>query len=183
MKSGLFLMTLILSASPAFAMHIYAGSSCKNATLKVNYDGPGSNYAYGGYSNFYAKDSSGKEIKILAQEAIDPIDPEDQASIGDIVNKDNGTALDIIFDISDSKKISESQPSLKAGDSCKPYEIEYQHQAWTTNDTIEIKEISTSASAKLGLKQGDKVQLSCEKTYDIPVRCPESGKYNSDIND
>lgn len=71
MKNALLLSAaLALLAQPALAYHIYASYDCSNSNLELKYDGPGSNYAFGGYSHFYSKNKiNGEILSVLAIES------------------------------------------------------------------------------------------------------------------
>ncbi len=56
MKTFALSLTTVFSATPAFATHVYANDSCSNKMFELNYDGPGSNYAVGGYSHSIRKE-------------------------------------------------------------------------------------------------------------------------------
>lgn len=156
------------------AMHNYAGSSCSNAQFDLNYDGPGSNYAFGGFSNLYIKkqtDSSGKPLALLAYENIEG----DYMKIGEDFGQDR--TLQIIFSEIQSKKTSKTKITPKKGQKCTPGEYDYQHAQWNADTVVKIDEISSEASQKTGLKAGSKLNFHCEKSTDTPITCPASGHY------
>lgn len=171
MKNAAFLIAMTLFTSPAFAIHIYGNYECSNKNIELKYDGPGSNYAVGGYSHFYAKGGNEKD-RLLSYE----IREDEDSSLGESIGEET---LNILFSVADVKKTSDEKSDLKVGDSCEAGEVDYQHIEWTSNKTIEIKD-AAAVAAKLGLKKGDQVQVSCNESMDIPVRCPDTGKYGKD---
>jgi hypothetical protein len=174
MKYALTLVMVALFARPAFAIHIYANYKCQNKNFELNYDGPGSNYAFGGFSHLYSRGvASGERMSALAYE----LQSQDQSTVGESIG---GESLDVIFVMRSYKKMGHGKSNRKAGDSCTPDEIDYKHTEWASRRTIKIKQISPEAAAKFGLKRGDKINLKCEESEDQPLKCPSSGKYTGD---
>ncbi|WP_413287632.1 hypothetical protein [Bdellovibrio sp. HCB337] len=167
----IFLLASILCASPAFAIHLYADYHCKNGNLELNYDGPGSNYAFGGFGHFYIT-KAGKTISVLSLEDISEGD-----SVGDVVAEE---ILGVLFDLHNEKATSPITSDKKAGDKCEPGEIDYVHTEWNSTRTIVIKEILPQASQDLGIKAGEKLTFTCQETQDTPITCPDSGQYSED---
>jgi hypothetical protein len=171
MKNAALLIVTVLFASPAFAIHVYGDYQCANEKLELKYDGPGSNYAFGGFSNFYTRESKGK-VKHLAIEAMD-----NETKIGEVVAD---SPLDVIFSEVETVVTKRGKTGLKVGDKCEAGELDYNHSEWQSRRIIEINEISQGASEALGLKKGDKIKVKCNDSMDVPVTCPDSGKYGKD---
>lgn len=168
-------MMFFLGSPAAFAMHTYAYYECSNKNLELKYDGPGSNYAIGGFSNFYSENANSPEpVKVLSQQN----SPDSPAEA--LGSETSEGPLELIFSVLNVVKTSHVISDLKVGDSCNPDEFDYQHKEWTSVRMIQIKDLAAPVVAKLGLRKGDVLHLSCQESLDIPVKCPASGKYEND---
>ena len=159
MKTFLALLILV-SSSQAQAIHAYATSSCKNSSKKIGlaYDGPGSNYAFGGYYNFYVGNQ--KEGILANDESVY------QENVGDVVGDNQ---LQVTFINTDYKKVGKERTDKVVCSDGEAYAFE--HSEWKSIQTVKIKEISRKASKKLKMKAGDSIELLCEETSDVPVDC------------
>lgn len=154
------LLSLMLPASlalltvDAHAMHAYASYDCAAGKLALRYDGPGSNYAVGGYSHFYLK---GQKNGLLAYEASGSDADEIGSEVGD------SGKLEVTFDTVHTRTIGKPvvQPG---GDECGSYD----HTDSKTVRTIKITAISEAAAKKLGLKAGSMLRMACKETEDMP---------------
>lgn len=159
------------------ATHIYGGSSCSNPQFYLNYDGPGSNYAFGGLSNLYVKNqknSEGETVKLLAYEDFDGTPEKVGAGEG------SWGPLHIVYSEELSTRKGKVRVSPKRGDKCEPEEIDFQHSEWKANVVVRIDAISSEASQRTGLKAGSKLSFNCDKSSDVPFTCPKSGRYGND---
>jgi hypothetical protein len=159
MKNLIAIIAMLSITSSAQAIHVYADYNCKKGPIDLKYNGPGSNYAVGGYSNFYM---NGEEKGILAYEKLGSDDKEE---VGSVVG-DHGS-LEVTFESTNIKNITEP-----VGVKPVPCEdMDYEHSEWKTIRTIKISAISKMASQKLGLNAGDQIDMDCDETMDVPVSC------------
>ncbi len=160
----------LLIIQPAFAIHIYANYSCKSkAGLRLEYDGPGSNYAVGGFSNIYLKNS---KVGTLAYEP----NEDKSTKIGDEIAD---AKLEVIFE-SHVTATSKPKYDINPGDKCTPEEIDYRHSDFRSVREIKITELSKRAASKLGLKKGQSIKMACKESVDTPITCPATGRYSKD---
>ncbi len=171
MKTVVLFLTTILFASPAYATHVYANYSCTNKKFELNYDGPGSNYAFGGYSHLIRKKNDNSKHSVLSYEMLDG---EDDV-LGEVVGEET---VHVLFGTDGLKRTSAVKSDLKVGDTCVPGETDYQHSEWTSIKTIAIIGITPEVAAKFGIKKGDRIKMTCAETQDTPVSCPTGGKYD-----
>lgn len=157
------------SAQRQPAMHNYAGYDCKSGALSLKYDGPGSNYAFGGYSNLYVANE-----KLAAYESAEE---NSQEKLGDDVADQK---LEILFRVESTSTIGKIKSSPRVGERCAPGERSYLSSQFKTNRVIVFEQLSARASAATGLKNGQKVKFSCQESSSTPISCPASGRYRRD---
>ena len=174
MKTLILLFSMTLFVQSSYALHLYAGYNCKAGSIELKYDGPGSNYAVGGYSNFYAENG---EAKFLSYELYDP--EEDPSGI--IGEEIAGQVTGVLFTTEEYTSITPAKYDIAVGDKCEPNEFDYVSSDWKTKQTVLIQAISEEASNKLGIKKGDKVDFTCDSWQAEPIRCPEGGVYTEEV--
>lgn len=161
MRTLLGIFVTALFCVPAHAIHVYAYYSCVSEQgLKLKYDGPGSNYAFGGYSNFYGKDY---DLSYLSYENLE----DENSSVGEI--KDDFDPLHITFEVVENR--TQGDVKVEPVDPTKCEGFEYEHSEWASIRTIKILDISQTASASLELTPGQVLSMKCDETRDVPVRC------------
>lgn len=134
-------LLLAIVSSNAFATHAYRSQNCKSTTHDLVYKG---NYPVGG---MYGISLAGQEADVPALPLWDSETP-------------NGLEdAEVIFSEKSSNVIKKGESSSDCG---------FDHEEWTSEKTIEINLISTSASHELGLKKGDKLSFICEESTDYP---------------
>lgn len=140
MKNAILLSaTLGLITQPALAYHVYASYECSNSDLELKYDGPGSNYAYGGYSHFYSKNAENNEkVSFLAVES------RYDGTLGETIVDE---VLGVIFNFTDSTITSEVTKSIQPGDQCVPFELDYQHTEWTSKKPFRLLVLANKQQA------------------------------------
>lgn len=162
MKAILSSFVMLMMTTQAHAVHFYASYSCtaKNG-IKLIYNGPGSNYAVGGYSNFYAPKS---EDRILAYENFDE---KGRSTVGEDVG-DSG-ALQITFEFTKVRQVG--KPVVTPVDVTDCEGFDYEHTDSRSVRKVKITGISDAAAKTLKLKANDVLVMSCEDTSDVPVKC------------
>jgi hypothetical protein len=160
------------------AAHYYAGFDCTSENIDLKYDGPGSNYAVGGYSNFYAnnkKDKDGNRLAVLAYS-----EPEGRDfKLGE---KITDATVEIDFGLDTAQEIpgTSKNSGPKVGDKCEPNDVEYSESEYQVYQKVIINRITTKASKILNLAPKQVITLKCTHTSASPNRCPESGVYGVD---
>ncbi|MBX2994037.1 MAG: hypothetical protein KF681_04430 [Bdellovibrionaceae bacterium] len=157
------------SAQRQPAMHNYAGYDCTSGTLNLRYDGPGSNYAFGGYSNLYVANE-----KLAAYESAEE---NSQEKLGDEVADQK---LEVLFRVESTSTIGKIKSSPRVGERCAPGERSYLSSEFKTHRVIVFEQLSARALAATGLKNGQKVKFSCKESSSTPISCPTSGRYRRD---
>ena len=166
MTKQLLILAVALLSIPAHAMHVYAGYDCSSPKLNLRYDGPGSNYAVGGYSHLSLK---GSTERILSADS-----DSDSTDIGSVIA---GERLQVEFSVEAVKAVGQSKVDTKVGDKCEANEVDYVHtDSWSIR-TVRIMHISGAAAKHLGLHKGNALKFACAETEDVPVRCPSTGRY------
>lgn len=157
----------------ANALHVYANYVCQSKNgITLKYDGPGSNYSVGGFSNFYNKNRADKFLSFENFEGI-------ENSIGDAIG-DSGP-LHVTFDFVDYRIQGEVKVTPVDPTSCEGYE--YEHSEWNSVRTVKITDISNAASTGLGLKKDSVLIMTCEETMDVPIRCDQTKRYTGTFCD
>lgn len=137
---ALLTFSLMISTS-SFATHAYRGEDCKSSKLELNYLG---NYPVGG----------DYKISLLGS--------EDGAKALPLEEGEGTNTLadaEVIFQEVSSKNIGSKETISECG---------FDHEEWKSKKSIKIKAISKAAGLKLGLKKGDKIQMVCDETFDMP---------------
>lgn len=151
------------------AMHAYRGFDCKVGNLKLVYDGPGSNYAVGGYSHVYSV-KNGNQVSALAYENLEG----ENSTLGEQVN---GEELEVLFIQQSSSRLSRMQTTPKIGDRCEPGEFGYLESKWKEKVNVKFEKVSARAASDMGIKNGEVVTFTCSMSSATPIQCPKSGRY------
>lgn len=156
------------------AMHVYAGYDCTSGKYELDYDGPGSNRAVGGYGHLYKKIRGGKKVSVMTWETGQ--EESETNKIGDKIS-DETLGLIFTFTTKTAKQKASRTTDTHPGDKCTPAERDYQHIEWSSKRVLEVTQVSAEAAAKLGVHKGDVLRFVCRESEDMPIQCPESGVY------
>lgn len=151
------------------AMHASRVFDCKVGNLKLVYDGPGSNYAVGGFSHVYSV-KNGTQIRALAYENLEG----EYSKLGDQVNQEE---LEVLFIQQSSTRLSRLQTSPKVGDRCEPGEFGYLESTWKEKVNVKFETVSARVANDMGIKSGEVKTFTCSMSSSTPIECPKSGRY------
>jgi hypothetical protein len=157
------------------AMHAYGGFDCTAGNMKLVYDGPGSNYAFGGYSHLYSI-KNGNQLKALAYQS----EEGENSALGEEIADEK---LEVLFAQQSSTKLSKMQTTPKKGDRCQPLEYGYLESKWKEKINIKFEQVSGQVAADFGVKAGEVRTFTCAMSSATPIQCPKSGRYRqNDLN-
>lgn len=160
------------------AMHLRSHYSCTLKTnvasksLRLVYDGPGSNYAVGGYSHLYIKQQGSEtEESLLAYQNFE------EENLTDLLNERVGLEkLSLIFSV-----LSEAPPTTEIirvpqpGEVCEAGTRDYMSSSYRAQRGIKIDAVNSEAS-QFGLQGGQEFVFDCDVQNDEPYTCGEDGR-------
>jgi len=146
MKQLVFLALTMTLTSTAFATHAYRSEDCRatSKNLALRYTG---NYPVGGDYAISQLNDKSANAELLALSMDDELDQSDYAS------------ADVVFSEVQSKNLGKSKKSS---------DDDFDHEEWRSRKIIKMLKVTSAASQKLGIQQGESVVFVCHESTDYP---------------